>query len=136
MTRKITKAIARIQMGRQKELRLGNLESKRDWGYAPEYVEAMWLMLQQDKPDEYVIATGEMHTVQEFVEKAFSYASLWPWQDWVTIDPALFRPTEVDELLGDPSKAFKQLCWKPKVTFDDLVMKMVDADMEAELSKT
>jgi GDPmannose 4,6-dehydratase len=136
VTRKITKAIARIQMRRQKELRLGNLESKRDWGYAPEYVEAMWLMLQQDKPDEYVIATGEMHTVQEFVEKAFAYASLWPWQDWVTIDPALFRPTEVDELLGDPSKAFKQLCWKPKVTFDDLVVKMVDADMKAELSKT
>ena len=130
VTRKITRAIANIIAGKQKKLYLGNLKAKRDWGYAPEYVEAMWLMLQQDHPEDYVIGTGESHSVQEFLEEAFAYVDL-DWQEYVEIDPRYFRPTEVDFLLADPSKARKELGWEPKVTFKELVRIMVDADMEA-----
>ncbi len=131
VTRKITRAIARIKLGIQKKLYLGNLEAKRDWGYAPEYVATMWLMLQQDEPDDYVIATGESHTVREFVEEAFTYAGL-DWKEYVDIAPRLFRPTEADFLLGDASKAKEKLGWKPKVRFKELVRLMVDADLERE----
>jgi GDPmannose 4,6-dehydratase len=130
VTRKITKAIANIIAGRQKKLYLGNLQAKRDWGYAPEYVECMWLMLQQDEPDDYVIGTGESHSVQEFLDEAFAYAGL-DWQAYVEIDPRYFRPTEVDALLADATNARKKLGWEPKVSFKELVKIMVDADMEA-----
>jgi GDPmannose 4,6-dehydratase len=130
VTRKITRAIARIVGKQQDKLYLGNLDSKRDWGYAKEYVEAMWLMLQQDKADDYVIATGETHTVKEFLEVAFSYVGL-NWQDYVEIDQRYFRPAEVDLLLGDATKAKQKLDWAPKVTFKELVGIMVDADLEA-----
>jgi len=128
VTRKITRSVARIKAGLEKELYLGNLDAKRDWGYAPEYVEAMWLMLQQAKPDDYVIATGETHTVKEFVEEAFSYVGL-HWQDHVKIDPHYFRPTEVDLLVGDASKAKNVLGWNPRVKFKELVRLMVDSDL-------
>lgn len=127
VTRKITRAVAEIRRGKRKELRLGNLDAKRDWGYAKEYVEAMWLMLQQDRPDDYVIATGETHSVREFLEEAFSLVQL-DWRDYVVIDPKYFRPTEVDLLIGDPSKAERQLGWKPKTTFKQLVKLMVKAE--------
>jgi GDPmannose 4,6-dehydratase len=130
VTRKITRAIARILAGTQKKLYLGNLKAKRDWGYAPEYVEAMWLILQQDHPDDYVIGTGESHSVQEFLEEAFAYVDL-DWQKYVEIDQRYFRPTEVDFLLADPSKAKEKFGWEPKVKFKDLVRIMVDADLEA-----
>jgi GDPmannose 4,6-dehydratase len=130
VTRKITRAVARIKAGLQKDLFMGNLDAKRDWGYAPEYCEAMWLMLQQDQPDDYVIATGETHTVREFLEVAFGHANL-DWNDYVKIDQRYFRPAEVDLLIGDPSKAKKQLGWSPKVTFKELTQIMVDADIEA-----
>jgi GDPmannose 4,6-dehydratase len=130
VTRKITRAIARILAGKQKKLYLGNLDARRDWGYSPEYVEAMWLMLQQDAPDDYVIGTGESHSVREFVEEAFAYTGL-DWQDYVEIDPRYFRPTEVDFLQADTSKARTKLGWTPKLTFHDLVAVMVDADMQA-----
>jgi GDPmannose 4,6-dehydratase len=130
VTRKITRAIARIVAGRQKKLYLGNLDAKRDWGYAKDYVEAMWLMLQQEKPDDYVVATGETHSVREFLEVGFEYVGL-NWQDYVEIDPRYFRPTEVELLLGDPTKAKEKLGWQPKVTFHDLACIMVDADMQA-----
>jgi GDPmannose 4,6-dehydratase len=129
VTRKITRAVARIKAGLQEKLFLGNLDAKRDWGYAPEYVEAMWLMLQQDKPDDYVVATGETHTVREFVELAFERAGL-DWKKHVAIDPRYFRPAEVDLLIGDPTKAKKALNWSPRTTFTDLVRIMVDADIE------
>ena len=129
VTRKITQACARIKLGLQKKLYLGNLEAKRDWGYAPDYVEAMWLMLQQDEPDDYVIATGETHSVKEFLEEAFSFVDL-DWQNYVEIDRKYLRPAEVDLLIGDPSKAKQKLGWQPKVTFKELVRIMVDADME------
>jgi len=129
VTRKITRAIARIKAGLQEKLYLGNLEAKRDWGFAPEYVEAMWLMLQQDKPEDYVIGTGESHSVREFLEEAFSYAGLY-WKDYVEIDPRYYRPTEVEFLLSDPSKARERLGWNPRVNFKDLIKIMVDADME------
>ncbi len=129
VTRKITRAVARIKAGIQKELYLGNLDSKRDWGYAPEYVEAMWLMLQQDKPDDYVIATGETHTVREFVEEAFAHVGL-DWKQYVKFDPRYLRPAEVDLLIGDATKAKKQLGWEPKVKFKELVKIMVDADCQ------
>lgn len=129
VSRKITRAVARIKLGLEKKLYLGNLQAKRDWGYAPEYVEAMWLMLQQKNPEDYVVATGESHTVQEFAEAAFSHAGL-NWKDYVEIDPRYFRPTEVDVLLGDSSKAKTKLKWEPRVKFRDLVRIMVDADME------
>ena len=130
VTRKITMAIARIKNGLQKKLYLGNLDAKRDWGFAGDYVEAMWLMLQQPKPDDYVIATGETHAVREFVELAFDHAGL-DWRKHVAIDKNYFRPTEVDLLLGDSSKARKKLGWKPKVSFPELVRMMVDSDLEA-----
>ncbi len=130
VTRKITRAIARIAAGHQKSLFLGNLDAKRDWGYAKDYVQAMWLMLQQDAPDDYVVATGETHSVREFLELAFSHVGL-VWQDYVEFDTRYLRPTEVDLLIGDPSKAKQQLGWQPSVTFEQLVALMVDADVNA-----
>jgi len=130
VTRKISRALARILAGQQRKLYLGNLEAKRDWGYAPEYVEAMWLMLQQEKPEDYIIGTGNSHSVGEFVEEAFSYAGL-AWRQYVEIDPRYFRPTEVDFLKADAAKARKQLGWTPRVNFKDLVHIMIDMDMEA-----
>jgi GDPmannose 4,6-dehydratase len=130
VTRKITKAIANIIYKRQKKLYLGNLDAKRDWGYAKDYVQAMWLMLQQPEPDDYVIATGETHSVREFLETAFGYVNL-RWQDYVEIDPRYFRPTEVELLIGDASKARRKLGWTPKVTFPELVKIMVEADLKA-----
>ena len=128
VTRKITRAVPQIKAGLQDKLYLGNLDAKRDWGYAKEYVEAMWLMLQQDEPDDYVIATGETHSVREFLEEAFSYAGL-DWRKHVEIDQRYYRPAEVDLLIGDASKAKKKLGWEPKTKFKDLVHLMVDADM-------
>jgi len=129
VTRKITRAVAHIKAGLQKKLYLGNLEAKRDWGYAPEYVEAMWMMLQQDKPDDFVIATGETHSVQEFCEEAFSRVGL-DWKQYVELDKRYLRPAEVDILIGDPSKAKKILNWQPRTRFKDLVQLMVDADVK------
>ena len=129
VTRKITMALARIHHGVQKKLYLGNLDAKRDWGFAGDYVEAMWLMLQQEKPEDYVIATGETHSVKGFLEETFGYAGL-DWRKYVAIDESYFRPTEVDYLLGDSTKARKKLKWKPKVGFKKLVRMMVDADMK------
>ena len=128
VTRKITRAIAHIKAGLQNKLYLGNLDAKRDWGYAKEYVEAMWLMLQQDQPDDYVIATNETHSIREFLDVAGEHAGL-DWKPYVDIDPRYFRPTEVDLLIGDCSKAKRQLGWEPKTKFIDLVKLMVDADM-------
>lgn len=130
VTRKITRGVADILAKKIDKIRLGNLDAKRDWGYAPEYVEAMWLMLQQSKPDDYVIATGETHSVKEFAEEAFKLAGL-NWEDYVAVDKKFFRPTEVDMLVGDSSKARKQLCWQPKVRFKELVKIMVEADCAA-----
>jgi len=130
VTHKITRALARILQEKQDKLYLGNLAAKRDWGYAPEYVEAMWLMLQQDHPDDFVIGTGETDSVQEFLEEVFAYVNL-DWEEYVEIDQRYFRPTEVDVLLADSSKAKAKLDWEPKVTFEELVRIMVDADMEA-----
>ncbi|OGI03491.1 MAG: GDP-mannose 4,6-dehydratase [Candidatus Melainabacteria bacterium GWF2_37_15] len=131
VTRKITKALAKIVAGKQDKLYLGNLDAKRDWGYAKDYVEAMWLMLQQNEPDDYVIATGETHSIREFLDEAFSYVGL-DWQKYVEIDPRYFRPAEVDLLIGDATKAKQKLGWQPKVTFKELVKIMVDADMQEE----
>ncbi|HEY4479409.1 MAG TPA: GDP-mannose 4,6-dehydratase [Candidatus Paceibacterota bacterium] len=128
VTRKITISIAEILAGKRKYIYLGNLEAKRDWGYAPEFVEAMWLMLQQDKPDDYVIATGETHTIRDFLEEAFKIAGILKWEKYIKIDPRYYRPTEVDHLLGDASKARKQLGWKPKMKFKELVRIMLVAD--------
>jgi len=130
VTRKITMAIARIVAGQQKKLYLGNLDSKRDWGYAKDYVKAMWLMLQQDEPDDYVVATGETHSVKEFLELAFSHVNL-KWEDYVEFDERYLRPAEVDLLIGDPTKAKEKLGWQPSLTFPQLVNLMVDADLEA-----
>ena len=129
VTRKITRAAAHIKAGLQKKLYLGNLDAKRDWGYAKEYVEAMWLMLQQDKPDDYVIATNETHSVREFLEVAFAHAGL-DWKQYVEIDPRYYRPAEVDLLIGDYGKAKRQLGWEPKTKFIELTKLMVDADVE------
>jgi GDPmannose 4,6-dehydratase len=129
VTRKITDGVARIKLGLQKELRMGNLDAKRDWGFAGDYVKAMWLMLQQDAPDDYVIATGETHSVKEFLELAFARVGL-NWSDYVVVDPKFLRPAEVDLLLGDPTKALKQLGWKTEVSFQGLIDMMVDADLE------
>jgi GDPmannose 4,6-dehydratase len=129
VTRKITRALARIKAGLQNELFLGNLDSKRDWGYAPEYVEAQWLMLQQEKGDDYVVATGETHSIREFLDEAFACANL-DWNKYVKIDPRYYRPAEVDLLIGDASKAKKILGWQPKTTFKELVRIMVKADDE------
>lgn len=131
VTRKITRGIARILSGKDKKLYLGNLDAKRDWGYAKDYVEAMWLMLQQDNPDDYVIATGETYSVKAFLELAFNCVGL-DWQEYVEIDPRYFRPSEVDILLGDASKAKKLLGWKPRVSFPQLVQMMVKSDLENE----
>jgi GDPmannose 4,6-dehydratase len=129
VTRKITRGVAAIKKGLESELRLGNLEARRDWGFARDYVEAMWLMLQQDKPDDYVVATGETHSVQEFLEEAFACAGL-DWRKHVKVDAKYFRPAEVDLLLGDPAKAKAVLGWTPKVSFKELVRLMVEADLE------
>jgi len=128
VTRKVSDGVARIKAGLASELRLGNLDAARDWGYAGDYVQAMWLMLQQPRPDDYVVATGQTHTVRELCEEAFARAGL-DWRDWVVTDPALVRPAEVDHLMGDASKARRMLGWSPKVTFADLVRMMVDADL-------
>jgi GDPmannose 4,6-dehydratase len=136
VSRKITRAVARIRAGLQHKLYLGNLDARRDWGYAPDYVQAMWLMLQQDKPDDFVIATGESHTVREFLELAFGRVAL-TWQDYVEVDPRYYRPTEVDHLRGDASKAASVLSWQPATRFPELVDLMVDADirlLEDEMS--
>ena len=129
VTRKITRAVAHIKAGLQDKLFLGNLEAKRDWGYAKEYVEAMWLMLQQERPDDYVVATGETHSVEEFLDEAFSHVDL-DWHNFVEIDPKYLRPAEVDLLIGDATKARTELGWEPKTTFRELVRLMVDADVE------
>lgn len=130
VTRKITRAVARIVAGTQKKLYLGNLDSKRDWGYAKDYVRAMWLMLQQEQPDDYVVATGETHSIREFLDIAFTYVNL-DWNNFVEFDPRYLRPAEVDLLIGDPAKAQQQLGWQPSVTFEELVKLMVDADLQA-----
>jgi GDPmannose 4,6-dehydratase len=129
VTRKITRAVGRIKHGLQKHLYLGNLEAKRDWGHAEDYVEAMWLMMQQQEPDDYVIGTGDTHAVKEFLELAFAHVGL-SWEDFVRVDPRYFRPTEVDVLRADPSKAKKKLGWTPKVDFPTLVKRMVESDLE------
>lgn len=129
VTRKITDAVAKIKLGLQSELRLGNLDARRDWGFAGDYVRAMWLMLQQNSADDYVIGTGETHTVREFVEIAFNHVGL-DWQKFVVVDPKFYRPAEVDLLLGNPTKAMKTLGWKPDVSFPQLVTMMVDADLK------
>lgn len=130
VTRKVTDGVARIKFGLTDELRLGNLDAKRDWGFAGDYVEAMYLMLQHDKPDDYVVATGETHTIREMVELAFTYAGLGNWEQYVKIDPRFLRPAEVPLLLGRPDKAQKVLNWKPKVSFAELIKMMVDADIK------
>ena len=130
--RKIARAVARIKLGKQHEIRLGNLDARRDWGFAGDYVRAMWMMLQQPTPDDYVIATGETHTVSELVELAFRRVGIDNWREYIVIDPALLRPAEVDLLIGDPTKAKEKLGWEPKVTFQGLVNLMVDADLELE----
>jgi GDPmannose 4,6-dehydratase len=130
LPRKVTNGVAQIKLGMAKELRLGNLEAERDWGFAGDYVEAMWLMLQQETPDDYVVATGETHSVRRFCEIAFGHVGL-NWEDHVTIDEKFFRPAEVDLLIGDYAKAEKVLGWKPRTPFEDLVTMMVDADMKS-----
>jgi GDPmannose 4,6-dehydratase len=129
VTRKVSDAVARIKLGMASELRLGNLEAKRDWGHAADYVRAMWLMLQQAEPDDYVVATGETHSVRELVDVAFGCVGL-DWQKHVIVDPALYRPAEVDLLVGDPGKAKRLLGWEPQVTFQELVREMVYADLD------
>jgi GDPmannose 4,6-dehydratase len=130
VSRKITRAVVNILAGKQNKLYLGNLNAKRDWGFAPEYTEMMWQILQQSKPDDYVTGTGESHSVREFVEEAFSYAGL-KWKKYVEIDPRYFRPTEVNNLIADIKKAKRAFKWQPKVKFSDLVKIMIDADMRA-----
>ncbi|MBN2301966.1 MAG: GDP-mannose 4,6-dehydratase [Lentisphaerae bacterium] len=136
VTRKVTDGVARIKLGMLKELHMGNLDSKRDWGFAGDYVEAMWLMLQQDKPDDFVVSSGIAHSVKDLLNTAFSHVGL-DWKDHVVVDPLYIRPAEVDQLLGDYSKAKAKLGWQPKVSFEQLIQSMVDADMErvAEESK-
>ena len=132
VTRKITRAVARIKLGLQKELRLGNLDAKRDWGYAGDYVKSMWMMLNHKKPDDYVICTGETHKVKEFVQAAFKSAGIENWEDYTKVDPKFFRPAEVKLLIGDCTKAKEVLGWKPEVSFDKLVDMMVQADLKIE----
>jgi GDPmannose 4,6-dehydratase len=129
VTRKVTDGVAKIKLGLANELRMGNLDARRDWGFAGDYVEAMWLMLQQDSPDDYVVATGETHTVQKLVEVAFGHAGL-DWKKFVKQDPAFLRPAEVDLLIGDPAKAKAKLGWQPKVSFEQMIQMMVDADLK------
>jgi GDPmannose 4,6-dehydratase len=135
VTRKVTNAVARIKLGLQQELVLGNLDSKRDWGYAGDYVTAMWMMLQADAPDDYVIATGETHSIEELVERAFAEVGIDEWRPYVRQDPKFFRPAEVDLLIGDPSKAKAELGWEPTVSFAELVRMMVQNDLEIEARK-
>ena len=135
ITRKVTNAVARIALGLQDELRLGNLDARRDWGFAGDYVEAMWLMLQQDAPDDFVIATNETHTVRELVDVAFKHAGIADWEKHVVIDPRFYRPAEVDLLIGDATKANTRLGWTPKVDFPSLVQSMVDADVAWETER-
>ena len=133
VTRKVTRAVARISLGLQEKIALGNLEARRDWGFAGDYVDAMWRMLQQDQPDDYVIATGETHSIRELLEVAFARAGIeGEWEKYVEQDPRFFRPAEVDLLIGDPSQAKDKLGWEPKVTFKDLIEMMVDADLKTE----
>jgi GDPmannose 4,6-dehydratase len=136
VTRKISHSVARIKLGVQDRLKLGNLEAQRDWGFAGDYVDAMWRMLQQDTPEDYVVATGETHSVREFVTAAFAAAGMDDWERYVEVDPALFRPAEVDQLIGDPSKASKHLGWKPRVRFEELVAMMVEADLRLVAQET
>jgi GDPmannose 4,6-dehydratase len=135
VTRKVSNAVARIKLGLQHELVLGNLDSKRDWGYAGDYVKAMWMMLQQDTPDDFVIATGETHSIEEFVQRSFAEVGIENWRDYVRQDPKFFRPAEVDLLIGDATKAKTQLGWEPTVAFPDLVSMMVRHDLEVEAAK-
>jgi GDPmannose 4,6-dehydratase len=132
VTRKVSNGVARIKLGLQEKLTLGNLEASRDWGYAGDFVEAMWLMLQQDEPDDYVIATGETHTIRQLLELAFAAAGMDGWEKYVESDARFMRPAEVDILTGDATKARERLGWKPKVSFPDLVTMMVEADLEEE----
>jgi GDPmannose 4,6-dehydratase len=132
VTRKITSEMARIITKKQKKIKLGNLNAKRDWGFAGDYVEAMWLMLQQEKPSDYVISTGESHSVKEFLEESFTYAGLGNWEDYVEVDKKYLRPIDIDDLVGDSSKAKKELGWKPKMKYKDMVHLMVDKDIEIE----
>jgi len=134
VTRKITRAATRIKQGLQDKLYLGNIEAKRDWGFAGDFIEAMWLMLQQDSPDDYVVATGQTHSVKEFLSEVFGHLDL-DWQEYVEIDPRYYRPTEVDLLLGDAAKATKVLKWQPKITFKDLAIMMTDEDMKLAVSE-
>jgi GDPmannose 4,6-dehydratase len=129
VTRKITSAVARISLGLQETLSLGNVDAQRDWGFAGDYVEAMWLMLQQDSPDDYVVATGEMHSVRDLLDLAFGRVGIDDWSNVVSQDPAFLRPAEVEQLLGDPSKAQSMLGWKRRVGFQELVEMMVDSDL-------
>jgi GDPmannose 4,6-dehydratase len=129
VTRKVTLAAARIREGLQSELRLGNLDAQRDWGYAGDYVDAMWRMLQQDEPDDYVVATGQAHSIRELLDAAFEHVDL-DWQDYVRIDPRFYRPSEVNVLLGDPAKAREKLGWTPRTSFEELVRLMVESDLE------
>ncbi|MFX0022571.1 MAG: GDP-mannose 4,6-dehydratase [Candidatus Hermodarchaeota archaeon] len=131
VTRKITTGLARIMAGKQKKIYLGNLESKRDWGFAPEYVKTMWRMLQKEESDDFVVGTGESHTVREFLEKAFQYVG-WDWEDYIDIDSRYFRPADVDHLQANPSKAREILGWKPRINFDGLIKIMVDCDLKLE----
>lgn len=129
VTRKVTDGVAKIKLGLEEELRLGNLDAKRDWGYAPDFVEAMYLMLQQGKPDNYVVATGKMHSIRDLCKAAFGHVGL-DWEDHVKVDKKFLRPAEVDLLLGDPAKAKKDLGWEPKTSFEEMIQKMVDSDLE------
>ncbi|SNQ50447.1 GDP-mannose 4,6-dehydratase (fragment) [Frankia canadensis] len=132
VTRKVSRAVARISLGLQDSLTLGNLESRRDWGFAGDYVEAMWRMLQRDAPDDYVVATGETHSIRELLDAAFARVGIADWSELVRQDPRFFRPAEVDVLVGDASKAREVLGWEPKVGFEELIAMMVDADLDAE----
>jgi GDPmannose 4,6-dehydratase len=132
VTKKITSAVAKIKLNRQKKISLGNLKAKRDWGFAGDYVKAMWMMLQQDEPDDFVVSTGESHSVEDFLSKAFEYSGLKNWENFVEIDKKYFRPSEIDDLVGDSSKAEKVLGWKPEMKYDQLVKLMVDSDFALE----
>ena len=136
VTRKITSEMARIITKKQEKIRLGNLNAKRDWGFAGDYVEAMWLMLQQEKPSDYVISTGESHSVKEFLEESFTYAGLGNWEDYIEIDKKYLRPIDIDNLVGDSSKAEKELGWKPKMKYKDMIHLMVDKDIEVERKRS
>ena len=135
VTRKVTNSVARIKLGLQQEITMGNIDSSRDWGYAGDYVEAMWMMLQQDEPDDYVIATGETHTIRDLLEVSFRLAGISDWASYVKQDPRFYRPAEVDLLIGDASKAHSRLGWKPRVSFNELVTMMYEHDLAEESAK-